>query len=877
MAWLAVTLALLLVGAGVSWAEVMAPDLQAMLDGAAPREAVPVIVVCEDGVALDALPKRRGRRARRAHLVRALRDNAEQSQRDLKLLLRRRGAGESVNLWAINAVSLRARPRLIRELARHPGISAIRYDATVDAPPLVFDAAAPAEWHLDAIRAPELWSLGFRGAGVVVAGMDSGADLDHPDLAGRWRGGTNSWFDPNGEHATPFDSSGHGTQTLGLMVGGDAGGTAIGVAPDATWIAAKIFNDAGEATLSRIHLAFQWLLDPDGDPMTDDAPDVVNNSWNLSGTLNECVPEFTPDIELLKAAGIAVTFSASNLGPGAFTSVSPANGSGFATGAVDSSLSIASFSSRGPSACGGGLYPQIAAPGVAVRSADLTFGGVFPNSYASVTGTSFAAPQTAGGMALLRGAFPDATVQELEHAVEDSALDLGLPGPDDTFGYGLLDVMAAYQTLSSAAPCVCEPTIAITADSKCEKKHASTNYSDDVELSADADSEKYTLLKVDVAGTGDAVTGAMLHLTVRDAKSANSESGGMIQRISDCSWNPGTIDYAQAESLALLDGTPQQEQGPVDRGDPVSFDLSPWITGDGTYCFALTSPTSDGVDFYATESAESPPQVTLTADCSCTTTTTTVPPSTTTLPTTTTTVPTTTTTLPTTTTTVPTTTTTVPTTTTTVPTTTTTTTVPPTTTTLPTTTTTTPSTTTTTTTTRMSCSPTGAVLQDVRCRESDPNDNFNDATLQADHKSGRLFYKFSILQVDLSDTQGTIAALRLRLTVSGPSDHAGQIRLLSAASCQDFIDNGGESGATYANSVDLFADAGSPMSSSVAGDVGPGDTVEFDLQALGIDGDGTYCVAVTSPSSDSVKYHSRDAATSASNTPQLLLSTTCDS
>jgi bacillopeptidase F len=110
--------------------------------------------------------------------------------------------------------------------------------------------------------------------------MDTGVDALHPDLAAKWRGGGNSWYDPHGEHATtPYDPTGHGTQTMAIMVGGAAGGTAIGMAPDASWIAVKMYNDAGEATYSDIHLAFQWLLDPDGDLNTVDAPDVVNASW----------------------------------------------------------------------------------------------------------------------------------------------------------------------------------------------------------------------------------------------------------------------------------------------------------------------------------------------------------------------------------------------------------------------------------------------------------------------------------------------------------------------------------------------------------------------------------------------------------------------
>lgn len=87
-------------------------------------------------------------------------------------------------------------------------------------------------------------------------------DALHPDLAASWRSGPNSWFDPNGEHSTPYDANGHGTQTMSLMAGGDFGGTAIGVAPGAWWIAVKIFNDADVASLSVIHQGFQWLLDP---------------------------------------------------------------------------------------------------------------------------------------------------------------------------------------------------------------------------------------------------------------------------------------------------------------------------------------------------------------------------------------------------------------------------------------------------------------------------------------------------------------------------------------------------------------------------------------------------------------------------------------
>jgi subtilisin family serine protease len=136
-------------------------------------------------------------------------------------------------------------------LAARPDVREVRPSVTIQAPAPTAAAGAattagPAEPNVALVNAPALWDLGYRGQGVVGANVDTGVDVTHPDLAGRWRGGSNSWYDPNGEHpTTPTDVNGHGTWTMGAMVGGDAGGTAVGVAPDARWIAVKIFNDRG--------------------------------------------------------------------------------------------------------------------------------------------------------------------------------------------------------------------------------------------------------------------------------------------------------------------------------------------------------------------------------------------------------------------------------------------------------------------------------------------------------------------------------------------------------------------------------------------------------------------------------------------------------
>ena len=178
------------------------------------------------------------------------------------------------------------------------------------------------------------------------------------------------------------------------------------MAPGATLIAARVFDDRGATTATAMHLAFQWLLDPDHDPATADAPRVVNASWAL-GAGPSCNLAFQPDVRALRAAGILPVFSAGNFGPTAATSASPANyPESLSVGAVGATDTVWAYSSAGPSTCGGRtrVFPDLVAPGVSVLSADL-FGG-----FQYLTGTSVAAPHVAGAAALLLGAHPTLSV-----------------------------------------------------------------------------------------------------------------------------------------------------------------------------------------------------------------------------------------------------------------------------------------------------------------------------------------------------------------------------------------------------------------------------------------------------------------------------------
>jgi serine protease AprX len=146
-------------------------------------------------------------------------------------------------------------------------------------------------------------------------------------------------------------------------------------------------------------------------------------------------------------------FAAGNFGPSTGTSVEPANNPGsLSVGAVDFYQDVLFTSSRGPSACDGGIYPNLVAPGKDIFTAGLTGGGANPSAYAYASGTSMAAPHVVGAMAVLKAAVPEATAAELDGVIQSGALDLGAVGADNDSGAGYLDAVEAYFLLDGGAP-----------------------------------------------------------------------------------------------------------------------------------------------------------------------------------------------------------------------------------------------------------------------------------------------------------------------------------------------------------------------------------------------------------------------------------------
>ena len=383
-----------------------------------------------------------------------LRAIAQRSQRGVTELLsqaKQRGEVQSFeSLWIINAIAVTATDEVIQALALHPDILRVEPDRIIELPKRTpgsrqQSSALTPTWNLDLIHAPAMWSLGFTGQNITLAILDTGVDASHPDLAGKWRGGSNSWFDPYDQHPTaPIDLDGHGTQVLGVMLAGDASGAQLGVAPDAKWIAARVFKDNGVGTTSAIHRVFQWVLDPDNDPTTNDVPQIVNNSWASLSSLGSCDLTFEPDLIALRAIGILPVFASGN----SQISVSPANNpSAFSVGATDYADALYADSGRGPrpDTCGSAVYPDLVAPGVAITTTD-TFG-----FYINDSGTSLAAPHVSGALALLLSAHPNLSASAQAAALRNGVIDLGNTGPDTRFGFGRLDVFRVHQWLETTS------------------------------------------------------------------------------------------------------------------------------------------------------------------------------------------------------------------------------------------------------------------------------------------------------------------------------------------------------------------------------------------------------------------------------------------
>jgi len=371
--------------------------------------------------------------------------------------------------WLVNMMRLRADAEDIEALLESGEVAYMQLDGEDRVLPPnpqrsgQRSKAAPggSERGLRVIGAPFMWKLGYTGLGRKALIFDSGIVPVHPVVRERFL-----YFNVPGEYGwkgidseVPKDRPGnHGTHVTGTVLGLDrATEDTIGVAFNARFMSCDPILDKPPYRKMTDYIGlFQFYFNPDGDTSTyDDVPDAINNSWGLFSLDTSLCSNYAADMaSALSAAGIAVIFSAGNNGPDSLTIGRPAFINVglvtlFAVGAVngnDTALRIAPFSSRGPSICPGTgslkIKPEVVAPGVNVRSA---FG---KDGYDLKSGTSMASPHVTGAVLLLKEAFPFLSGEKILEALYFSAIDLGEPGEENTYGRGIINLPAAFDYLS---------------------------------------------------------------------------------------------------------------------------------------------------------------------------------------------------------------------------------------------------------------------------------------------------------------------------------------------------------------------------------------------------------------------------------------------
>ncbi|MYT72861.1 MULTISPECIES: S8 family serine peptidase [unclassified Streptomyces] len=424
-------------------------------------------VVLKDRADLSAAKKQKTHAAKAKAAFKELRAKAADTQAPLTSFLDKKKVGHK-DYWIANAVQVTGGERLVNELAKRPDVASVvkeqhyKLDDIETADSKVTSSRTDSsangddtpEWGVSDINADDVWNqYDDRGEGIVIANVDSGVQYDHPDLVAQYRGNNGdgtfthdyNFYDPTGQCGTggvPCDNNGHGTHTMGTMVGRHG----IGVAPNAKWIAAKGCESSSCSDESLL-AAGQWILAPTDhngqNPRPDLAPNIVNNSWGGGDTT------FYQDIvEAWNSAGIFEAFAAGNDGDGKTCSTAHAPGSqapSYGVGAYDSSGTIASFSGFGPSLVDGSAKPNISAPGVNVQS---TWPG---SAYNTESGTSMATPHVAGAVALLWSAAPSliGKIDETRALLNEGARDVddthcgGTAGMNNVWGEGRLDILAS--------------------------------------------------------------------------------------------------------------------------------------------------------------------------------------------------------------------------------------------------------------------------------------------------------------------------------------------------------------------------------------------------------------------------------------------------
>ncbi len=312
-------------------------------------------------------------------------------------------------------------------------------------PPLsITDPGFASQPDMSLIHADYAWTHCAAGsASIIVAVIDTGVSLNHPDLQPNVMSGANFVTSEYPLHTTAQDGNGHGSNVAGIIGAALNGVGIVGVAPSTHILPVRVLDNSGSGYTSDVVAGIDYAAD---------RAQILNLS--LGGAFDDYFIHNAIDYAVNTEHRLVVA-AAGNCGgsygsnspgcnytsntwiyPGAYSVDYP--GGVVAVAAADNNDQHASFSNSDP-------YVTVAAPGVGIYSDYLN------NGFASFSGTSQATPHVAGLAALIWSRHPEYSAAQVEYVITSTAIDLGSAGRDNDYGWGRIDVQAALTSIGVTA------------------------------------------------------------------------------------------------------------------------------------------------------------------------------------------------------------------------------------------------------------------------------------------------------------------------------------------------------------------------------------------------------------------------------------------
>ncbi|KPL18853.1 MAG: hypothetical protein AMJ92_05960 [candidate division Zixibacteria bacterium SM23_81] len=472
-------------------------DLAGRLEHAEEAELISInisMVAQTDWGSLISQATKMARLERRAFFVKYLKEFASENQREVLELLMERSVAHQVSeitpIWSANVVSCQATPGVIRRVAVMSSVRSVDWDkrkymlpeGPIEDRGERFETTKGIVSNLTLVGAPDVWALGYTGAGVLVSVHDTGVNYNHVDLADHvWAGGATypyHGYDFANNDNNPMDDHGHGTHCSGTVAGDGTAGTQTGMAPHATVMCLKVLDSGGYGQESDVWQSIDFAIDH--------GVDVMSFSIGWQSTDYPDYQQWRNTMNSAMAVGMISAVAAGNNGDwlGQFLWPVPDNvctpgrvpppwlhpdqtltggiSDVITAGATDGSDNRADFSSIGPVTWEnvspwydyphnpqmGLMDPDVCAPGVSITSLQHSSNTGYVGG-SDWSGTSMSCPHVAGLLALMLSKNTNLTPAQMDSIVETTALELGSSGKDNYYGAGRIRALEAVNAVPS--------------------------------------------------------------------------------------------------------------------------------------------------------------------------------------------------------------------------------------------------------------------------------------------------------------------------------------------------------------------------------------------------------------------------------------------